>query len=90
VLGFEHPEKSDELGVMLDVKIVVDCGDSAHDSVALASEEKLYRCVLVKRVPGGIDQLVYVAAQRRNPVGIVAIESEGELDEFPPVAFRSD
>jgi hypothetical protein len=44
--------------------------------------------VFVERVPRGIDQLVDITAQWRNPVGILFIQSVRKLDEIPSIALR--
>ncbi len=55
------------------MQIVLDSRDSTDDPVALLCKKELDSRVLMEWVLVRIDQLVYVATQRRDPVGVSAI-----------------
>ena len=88
MLGLEQAEESDSLAKALDVKIVLNRGNPSDDLFTSPSQEKLDSRMLMKRVSLGIDQLVNVTTQRRNPVRILTIKPVWKLDEFAPIALR--
>jgi hypothetical protein len=67
----------------------VDRRDSTDDFAALPRKEELDCAVFVERVLRGIDQLVHIPPQRRNPEWIVLVKSERQIDEFLLIARRS-
>ena len=71
----------------LEMQVVSYRGDAADHFPAFAREEELDCAMLVKWVPGGVDQLLDVTAKRRNPVLVAAIKREWKLDELFPVAL---
>ena len=74
----------------VEVEIIVNRGDAADNISVTTCNEKLDGSVLVKRMLCRIDQLVDIPAQRGDPVGVIPVKPEGELDEFFLVPRRAD
>src|SRR5258705_10668485 len=86
----EQTKEAGLVPVYLKVKLVANCSDAPDYFTAAPCKKQFYRCVLMKWMLCGIDQLTHIATKRRNPVRIVAIQPERQLYEFFSIAIRSD
>ena len=85
--ALEEAEETAALPVTLVVTPIQDGGDPAADLAAAKGQERLHPVPFVERVRPVSDQFLLVAAQRRNPVRVVAVQGPGKLQElssFPP------
>ena len=71
------------------MEIVVDCSYASDDFSVTPCKKKLDRTMLVKGMLFRIDQLLDVTAQGWDPVGIVPVKSEGNLDKLLLVPRRA-
>ncbi|MEO8194635.1 MAG: hypothetical protein ABI681_12360 [Gemmatimonadales bacterium] len=90
MLALEKAEESGAVPVHVDVQVVLDGRDPAYDPLAVSRKEELDRAVLMERMTRGIDELMDITAQWRDPVRIIPVKPEWKLDELAPIPLRPD
>ena len=90
VEALEEAEEAAAVVVLGDVALVEDGGDPAADLAVAIGQEGLDRVPRVERMRLVADQLLLVAAQRRNPVRIVPVQRPRELQKLPLLPGRDD
>ena len=76
VLALEEPEPAPAV-VLEALEVVVDLGGDAADRPAVAQREEVLRAaVLEERVLAPVQELLALEDQRRDPVGLVAVQAE--------------
>jgi hypothetical protein len=90
IYRLEQPEESGTIAVRFEMEIVVNRGDAADYVSVPPRQKELDRRMLVEWMLRGIDQLVDVATERRDPVGIVPVKPEWKLDELFLIPRRAD
>ena len=85
---FEETEEPDGLLVELFVPTVPDGTDPAHHRVAAQREKRLGLGVFVERVFVAVERVPHIQLQRRNPIGIAAIDAPRKIDKPLELATR--
>ena len=78
----EESEESSAIVVMGDVSLVENRGDPPADLAVAIGQEGLARVPIVERVLPIVDHLLLAAPQRRDPVGIVAVERPRKVEKL--------
>src|ERR1039457_2466814 len=82
ILALEEPKKTDLLAMPFDVPVVHNGGDSsANPARRVGGEQKLHFSVFKKGVLAPVEESAVLRDQRRNPVGIVAVDLPRETNE---------
>jgi hypothetical protein len=89
VLALEKAEESGAIVMIPELKLVLDGRNPANYAFTVARKKQLDGPVFMEWMALGIDELVNVAAQRGDPVWIPLVQSEWQLNELTPIAFRA-
>ena len=90
LLALEEAEPAPAV-VLERLEVVVDLrGDAADDAAVAQREEVLGPPVLEEGVLAPVQELPALEAQRRDPVRLVTVQAEGQVDEATEVARRMD
>ena len=81
IVGLEETKEGEVLGVCLVMFIVVNCSDTPYHLAIALGKEELDPSMLVEGVLLRVELLPLPDQQRRHPVRVLSVLSEGIFDE---------